>query len=98
MITLDSLHKMNPSFFPHLKVKAVKSKKVTAKPVSKATVKSVINALTGAGWLTFSQIKDITGFTAGTVSRTSKYLVHDNIAIAKVDRHGQYRKSSLKLI
>ena len=98
MITLDSLHKMNPSFFPQLTVKPVKSKKVTAKPVSKATVKSVVKALTGASWLTFKQVQDLTGFTSGTISRASKHLVRDNIAITKVDKHGQSRKYWLKLV
>lgn len=98
MITLDSLHKMNPSFFPQLTVKPVKSKKVTAKPVSKPTIKKVIAALKGMDWLSFSQVKDITGFTSGTISRASKYLVHDKIAITKVDEHGQSRKSWLKLV
>ena len=98
MITLDSLHKMNPSFFPHLRIKPVTVKKTSFKRVSKSTIKKVVAALSCGNWLSFQQVEILTGFTAGTISRASKCLVIDNLATTKVDEFGQVRKSWLKLV
>lgn len=95
-LDFNSIQKIYPSLVP--KKAKPKKKKPSTLPVNKDTADRVKAALNVRDWITFKEVSIITGFARGTISRASKYLCGEGLAITKVDENGQARSSYLKLV